>query len=81
MKKLLIILVLFLASCCGDGERYEVTYVVFYPNYNDTLTIETIGYPYVFSNRGSNYLKSGCISGSNYYAGSSPFKILKVEKL
>jgi len=77
MKKLiLMILVLISIVSCNSNKIYTLKYVVFYPNYNDTITISNDDEYYWNSDRGTNYIKEGSITGPTVYTGSAPYKIL-----
>lgn len=76
--KILLILTIFLLSIvsCSDN-TYYLKYVVFYPNYNDTVSVSNVGEGYYWNcDRGNNYIKEGSITGPTVYAGSAPYKIL-----
>lgn len=78
MKKIiLLIFAALLISCEHENRTYTLKYVVFYPNYNDTVTITSDTKFYWGCDRGNNYIKKGGITGSDYYAGSAPYKILE----
>ena len=79
MKNLLIGLLMGLGlfGCNEDESKtYTLKYVVFYPNYNDTVTVTNHGGYYWNSDRGTNYIKNESITGRNVYSGSAPYKIL-----
>lgn len=79
MKKLLtILLIAILFSSCGDKEDkiYTLKYVVFYPNYNDTVIISNSrGYCFG-SDRGTNYIRIGSPVGITEYENSAPYKVI-----
>jgi hypothetical protein len=85
MKKLLVSLFLIgLIGCEYDDPNvtYTLKYVVFYPNYNDTL-IATNHRGFFWScDRGNNYIKNGSTmtSAKTLYSGSAPYKILSYTK-
>jgi hypothetical protein len=80
MKNLLtiILIVLFITSCDRNpsikDKKYTLTYVVFYPNYTDTITtVVSKNDLVVGSDKGTNYIwNRGYI-----YQGTSPVKILR----
>ena len=76
MKKLITIIASLTILSCETSHPTKVTYVVFYPNYNDTIIVTMDDRPYVGSDRGTNYLKSNNMTGSTVYQGSSPLKII-----
>ena len=76
MKKILVLLIItiLLISCSQNKSKtYTLKYVVFYPNYNDTVTVSGFKRYHWGGDRGSNYIYSGSIS---IYDNSAPFKIL-----
>lgn len=76
---ILLVMLLILTSCSKTPTT--VTYVVFYPNYNDTNTVHMNDAPFLDSDKGSNYLKEGSIMGKTYYIGSASIKIISKENL
>jgi len=82
MKKLIIgLFVLFLLNSCESdnlNKNWELKYIIFYPNNNDTvIAINHRGF-YWGSNNGTNYIKNGpSITSSEYlYNANSPYKII-----
>lgn len=79
MKKILVILaIISIFLSCSDNNKtvYTLKYVVFYPNHQDTVIVSnTKGY-YWNSDRGTNYIKEGSITGDMVYSNSAPYKIL-----
>lgn len=72
----MLIIIALLMSCSQNKlKTYTLKYVVFYPNYSDTVTIS--GHKeYIWgSNRGTNYIYS-YPNGNSIYDNSAPFKIL-----
>jgi hypothetical protein len=69
--------ILLLSSCSSEEDKsksYELTYVVFYPNYVDTVKMSGYGECYWFGREGTNYIRN---TNSHYiYNGSAPYKIL-----
>lgn len=77
MKKLLIVLliVLGLSSCTEDKSKtYTLKYVVFYPNYNDTVEVVSNDPINDQSTKGTNSIWTGCCK--YYYNNTAPYKIL-----
>ena len=79
MKKLILILltILTLNSCTEDKSKtYTLKYVVFYPNYNDTVEVKST-YRFRFNSvHGSNYIDTGDTIYDQVYNNSAPYKIL-----
>jgi hypoxanthine phosphoribosyltransferase len=82
MKKLLAILAIILASCSSqpttaENKTYTLKYVVFYPNYYDTVTVSTI-YEFEWSSyEGTNTITEyGIGYRRNVYNSTAPYKIL-----
>ncbi len=76
MKKIALLIFTILLMSCED-RTYKLKYVVFYPNYNDTVTLTSTTEFYWGSQKGTNYIKKGSLTGSDYYSGSAPYKILQ----
>ena len=77
MKRfILMVFILISIISCNSNKIYTLEYVVFYPNYNDTITISNDDEYYWSSDRGTTYIKEGSITGSTVYKGSAPYKIL-----
>jgi hypothetical protein len=85
---LCFILIIFGLLSCNESEtvdpyfEYKITYVVFYPNYNDTI-IDTIPYEYhreVYNGyeiiTDDKYQET-----NNLYKGVAPCKIVSQEKI
>lgn len=84
MKKILLLLLLIIGfSSCEiiHNKQYELKYVVYYTNANDTITISSYYNYYWYSENGINYIKN--VNDHDPYIGSAPFKILsyKVYKI
>lgn len=78
MKKgLLLALTLLLCAC--TGKKYEVSYVVYYPNCPKTYKIVTNRVPYVWSNRGTNYITTG--GTKRYFSTTAPIEILSCKEI
>lgn len=75
-KIFLIALVLISTMSCTSDKIYTIKYVVFYPNYNDTVTDTNDNTYYWNSSKGTNYIKIGGMTGSTVYSGSAPYKVL-----
>lgn len=69
------ILYLIITSCSGAKYEYTLKYVVFYPGFNDAVTVKNNKGYYMGSDMGSNYIHS--YDGKYVYDGSAPYKILK----
>lgn len=85
MKKvfLFLLFLMFLTSCEIEDPNttWELKYVVFYPNFNDTVIITNHKGFYWSSDRGSNYIKDGpSITSLDIYHGSAPYKIIYYKK-
>jgi hypothetical protein len=80
MKKILTVLfAAFIISC--SNERHQVTYTVYYPGNTVTKTIIINDTPYLGSDRGTNYLKVGSITGPTVIETSAPIELKEVKKL
>ena len=85
MKKLLVSLFLIgLIGCEYDDPNvtYTLKYVVFYPDFNDTIIAQNHKGFYWFSQEGTNSIKNGpsITSPRTLYSGSAPYKILSYTK-
>lgn len=58
-----------------NKEKHKIEYVVFYPNYNDTVIKSNIGGYKFYSYRGTNTI-SEKVGGRVVYEGTSPYKVL-----
>lgn len=69
---------MLLSSCSGITEDriYTLKYVVFYPGYRDTVTVSNSRGYYCGSDRGTNYIREGSISGPAVYDNSAPYKVI-----
>ena len=77
MKKFLILVfALFLCAC--TEKKYEVKYVVYYPNHEKTYTMVVEGVPYIDCHRGVNYIKAGIHS---YFESIAPMEIISYKEL
>ena len=58
MRYLLILLIAIIFFSCQSKQEFKLTYVVFYPNHNDTVSTSYIGRNgyYFGSQRGSNFI-------------------------
>ena len=88
MKKILICLLFLIAGCNCEREKeivndnnvktYFIKYIVFYPGYRDTCRAESIGKDFYFgSDRGTNFIKIGTLTGNTIYIGSSPYLVIE----
>ena len=84
MKHLLIFLLLIICSCSDTTkyDHYEITYVMYYPRQNDTITgiVRTNEYYRLRSTRGTNTLSIR--RGNTFYIEQStvPIKVLTFKK-
>lgn len=78
IKHTIILWLLILLNSC-ENKTYYLKYVVFYPSHNDTVEVSNTSGYYWGSNRGSNYIKEGSITGNSIYNGSAPYKIISYE--
>ena len=81
MKK--IILLLFIAliiAGCTRHEKCKVHYRVYYPNNTQNYCIVIDDEPYLGSDRGTNYLKVGGITGPSIIETSAPIELVNVVK-
>ncbi len=74
---LFIILMQYLNNRGNVYKTYTLTYVVFYPTYNDTVTVSNNkGYAF-YSIAGTNFIREeGSTFGTLIYSGSAPCKAL-----
>lgn len=86
MKKLLLlltILLIFIISSCdcrlndSSNGKYKLKYVVYFPNNSRTYTVYNNCGFYWDSNKGTNYIKCGSITGPTVYSGSAPYEIIE----
>lgn len=75
----------FIVVSCADSTRYhnELTYVVYYPSHNDTVSVTYDGPGgYSFgSDRGTNYITIKFEKGWGYeYNSSAPYKVIHYSK-
>jgi hypothetical protein len=84
MKKigLLVFMVLaMISSCTRIEKKYKVYYNVYYPNNTKHYTVIIDDTPYLGSNRGTNYLKIGSLTGTTVIETSAPIEIEKTIKI
>jgi hypothetical protein len=67
-------------SVFHKDSEHTLTYVIYYPNYNDTVTVSCDDSYFWSCDRGTNYIKEGGITGTTVYSGSAPYKILSYTK-
>jgi hypothetical protein len=66
-----------------NKNNIEMTYVIFYPNYADTITTSYIGNKryYYGSDKGTNFIKQESMTNINSeYENTAPYKILSQSK-
>ena len=80
MKKILIALLALLMIACSAG-KHRVTYTVYYPGNTVTKTVIIDDAPYLGSDRGTNYLKVGRVTGPTVIETSAPIELNDVVKL
>jgi hypothetical protein len=84
MKKigLLVFMVLaMISSCKRTEEKYKVYYTVYYPNNTKHYIVIIDDTPYLGSDRGTNFLNIGGLSGANIISTSAPIEIEKTIKI
>ena len=84
MKKIIatIAIITALIGCDNSNNRQHYTshiqYVVFYPNYRDTVEASVEDKDFIFtSNEGSNFIYN---EYGNIYSNSAPYKVIKNYK-
>lgn len=80
MKKLLFALICLIMMACSEGP-HRITYKVYWPDAPKTYVKVIDDAPYLGSDRGTNFLKVGSITGPDVIVTSAPIEIIKVEKL
>lgn len=78
MKKLFLICFIAMLLCACTEKKYEVTYIVYYPNHAKTYTKVVDGVPSVECYRGVNYIKCGTRS---YFSSIAPLEILDYKEI
>lgn len=84
MKKIIVLIFMMLvviSSCNKTEEKYKVYYNVYYPNNTKNYTIIIDDTPYLGSDRGTNYLKVGSITGPTIIRTSAPIELVQTVKL
>jgi hypothetical protein len=84
MKKigLLVFIVLaVISSCKRTEEKYKVYYTVYYPNNTKHYIVIIDDTPYLGSNRGTNFLSIGSLTGETVISTSAPIEIEKTIKI
>lgn len=81
MKKVKWFLISLLILCsCSEG-KHTVTYRVYWPDKVKTYTVTIDDKPYLGSDRGTNFLKVGSITGPDIIRTSAPIEIVNIKKL
>lgn len=81
MKKLSGFLISLLILCSCSKGKHIVTYRVYWPNNVRTYTVTINDKPYLGSDRGTNYLKVGNITGPTIIETNAPIEIINIKKL
>lgn len=84
MKKIALLIFIALtviSSCQRTEEKYKVYYNVYYPNNPKHYTIIIDDTPHLGSDRGTNYLKVGNVTGKTIIETSAPIEIEKTIKI
>ncbi len=80
MKKLICICFIALLLCACTDKKYEVTYVVYYPNQTKTYKMVVEGEPFIECYRGVNVLRS-YNSTHRYASYIAPMEIVNYKEI
>ena len=75
-KLLFILLIILLVSCSKSDKIYTLKYVIFYPQFSDTIILISDDEINWHSDQGTNYIYTYGNGNSYGYNGTAPFKIL-----
>jgi len=83
IKKIILLglTALIVAACGHKQQKYKIYYKVYYPNNTKSYCAIIDDEPYLGSDRGTNYLRVGSITGPSIIKTSAPIELAKTVKL